>query len=206
MNKKTTAMVLALALASPLTMAQISMAASGKSKAGAALSGVTGTTTVVEYEYERRFTVPAAQVGGLTGRGEVEVELEKKTKTPTVGAPTAATKLKAEIEALLPGTTVIDPALIDANIQVGPVACTFSALAKTAVVPILKNGVAYQKVAIEGAAVVVTPLPGTLTDKGLECTGDIAQLTGGETVTVTNITGFGAPIADPAPGPLVLDD
>lgn len=207
MNKKLTAVALAAVLASPAMMAQVSGAASGKGKAGRSLSssGSSSTSTSVEYEYERKFVVPAAVGSTLTGRGEVEVELEKKTKTSSTGVVTNTTKLEAEIEALIPGTAIIDPTMIDANIQVGTVQCTFSALARTAVVPVLKNGVAYTKVVIEGSSVVVSPAT-TATDKGLDCAGDITTLIGTETVTVTNIVGLGATIANPAPGPLVLDD
>lgn len=206
MNKTITAFVMAAALASPLTMASISGAASGKGRTATALSSTSGgTSTSVEYEYERRFVVPAAVGSTLTGRGEVEVELEKKTKTSSTGVITNITKLEAEIEALIPGTAVIDPTTIDANIQVGAVQCTFSALARTAVVPILKNGVAFTKVVIEGSSSVVSPAT-TATDKGLDCVGDITMLLGSETVTVTNIVGLGSVIANPAPGPLVLDD
>ena len=206
MNKKLTAVALAVAIASPMMMARISGAASGRGRVGGALSTTSGgTSTSVEYEYERRFVVPPATIGGLAGRGEVEVELEKKTRTSSTGVITNIIKLEAEIEALIPGTAVIDPAVIDANIQVGTVQCTFSALARTAVVPVLKNGVAFQKVVIEGASVVVSPAT-TATDRGLDCVGDITTLLGTETVTVTNIVGLGGVIADPTPGPLVLDD
>ncbi len=141
----------------------------------------------------------------MAGSGEVEVELEKKTKTSSTGVITNITKLEAEIEASVPATSVIDTALIDANFQIGAIQCTFSALAKTAVAPILINGVAFQKVVIEGSAEVVSPAT-VAKDKGLICSGDITTLLGTETVTVTNIVGLGATITNPIPGPLVLDD
>lgn len=205
MHNKLTAVAVALALASLVMMARIGAAASGSGKGGSGGSkGGGGTSISVEYEYERDFVVPAT-VGGVAGSGEVEVELEKKTKTSSTGVITTTTKLEAEIEASIPATTVIDTGLINANIQVGAIPCTFSALAKTAVAPILINGVAFQKVVIEGSAEVVSPAT-TATDKGLVCTGDITTLLGNETVTVTNIVGLGAAIANPTPGPLVLDD
>ena len=204
MNKKMTAIVFATVLASPLAIAKISMADGGRGKTRTALA-TSGTSTSFESEYERRFVVPAVQVGGATGRGEVEVEFVKRTRTDTTGVTTTTTKLEAEIEALIPGSAPIDPLLIDADITVGGVMCTFSALAKTAVVPVLINNVAFQKVAIEGSAVVVSPAT-TATDKGLTCTGDITIRLGTELVTVKNITGLGATIADPTPGNLVLDN
>ena len=206
MNQKLMTMAVATVLALPLAMPGTSGADGGRRRSGTSLSGSSGgTSTSMEFEYERHFVVADPVTAAATGRGEVEVELEKKTKTSSTGVITNTTKLETEIEALLPGTALIDPATLNANILVGTVPCTFSPLARTAVVPVVKNGLPYTKVVIEGSSVVVSPAT-TATDKGLACVGDITLLLGNELVAVTGISGFGGTVADPTPGPLVLDD
>lgn len=110
MNKRVTAMVMATMLASPLMMAQIGMAASGKGKMGTALSTSTSS---------QRVRLEA----GLKATGVTGVEAEAKYEKRTDSAGTIREKFEAEFEAPL----TFDPAITDAStftLMVGGATCT----------------------------------------------------------------------------------
>ena len=206
MSKKVTAMMLAMALVSPVMMAKIGMADGG----GPSLY------------FEKNFSIP--DVGSVVGRvpvpgrGEVELEYSKRTKKSATDTSSSA-KVKAEMEALVPAANTVDLPTLNATITILPltvgapaVPCTFNGGAKTSQSPfatVIKKGVTYKKVAIEGSTTVVTsilnPTP-AVTDRGLTCTGDLSSLMGGGTVTVSSIFGLGAPITDVITGKLRRDD
>ena len=206
MHKNVTVIMLATILASPVVMTKLGMADGGSSS----------------FEFEKNFSIPDARsivgVAPVPGKGEVELEFSKKVRKSATDTITTV-KVKAEIEALVPATNVVDLATVNATFVILPltvgapaVPCTFSGDAKTSQPPfakVIKRGVTYQKVAIEGSATVVTsilnPAP-VITDKGLTCTGDILSPIGGGRVTVTNIFGLGAPITEVITGRLRRDD
>jgi hypothetical protein len=199
MKKEATALVLASVLASPVTMAKISMAASGKGKSGTVAAAAVGTSTKMELEAELRFRDAATNT-----RAEAEVEVGQKTKN---GVISSKLEVEFEITQLLPaGGTPSDPTGIDADISVGGVMCTISDLRDPSVKQVVRGAQIFQKVSFHGSFAQVTPAPATpLPDKGLNCTGDLSTIMLNAPVKVA-VTGLGtADIVFPD-GKLKLDD
>ena len=191
MNKKVTAMVLASVLASPVMMAKISMAASGKGKSGPVTAAAVGTSTKTELEFEGKSCVPvsitplaAASVGRLAcapgdGKAAAEFEFEQKTKDGST-----KTKLSAEVELFFPlGATM--PGISDIDIIITPaggssIACNFIDPQPIPTIVTLKNGTMVQKVEYHGS---VSQTGGaTPVEKGLHCDSVPASLAAGDGV------------------------
>lgn len=191
MNMKVTAIVLASVLASPVMMAKISMAASGKGKGGAVTAAFSGGGTKTELEAEMR-----DRARGAKG----EVEFEQKIRSGITKS-----KLKAEAEIVVPAGT--DPMTLTPTVDVD----VNGLLCEITNPPILrsktKNGVTTQKFHFEGSLKQqgVDPLTDPITDNGLDCGGitTFPTFAVGNPVTVT-IGGVDADVV--LNGTLQLDD
>lgn len=172
MNKMT-AMVLASVLASPATMARISLAESGKGKSGSVVARGAATSTKTELEAEMKDTV---------NKAKAEVEFEKRVKNGVTKS-----KLSAEAEIVVPSG--VDPATVLATVEVeiNGLQCEIGNP------PVLrsktKNGVTVSTLQFQGSLLQEGTDPATdpITDKGLDC-GAITTFPAfavGDTVKVT---------------------
>jgi hypothetical protein len=176
MKGKTTAILLATVLASPLGMAKVAKA-----------SGL---------EAEMRFR-------DSTTRAEAEVEVGQRTKN---GATTSKLELEFEISQLLPTTgTASPPSGVDFTLNVGGVTCKMSSMTDPVIKTIVKGTQTFQRVSFHGSFAQVTPPPATpLPDKGLDCSGDPGTLKATDTVDLT-VTGLQPDVVFPQ-RTLKLDD
>ncbi|MSP40468.1 MAG: hypothetical protein EXR70_18415 [Deltaproteobacteria bacterium] len=156
MRGKTSAVLVASMLLSPLAMANIARAS--------------------ELESELRFR-------DATTRAEAEVETGTKTKN---GVTKSKVSVEFGISQLLAlGGTPSLTTGADLALTVGGVSCTMAPTTDPIVKTVVKGAQTFQRVSFHGSFVQITPAPLTPPVNSLSCTGDPSTLMVGDPVTLS---------------------